>query len=139
MASLHPRVRMIPTSDIEIGWRESHQQELPCLASYGKVRADRLRRLRRLRARATETPPGTCLLCRRSGETARTNPAFRQKTLSALWRGLSLLSGSPKLASNAAVSSFQTVGCIMHIEMRGGRFAVMNQANQRLPSLDVQG
>ena len=24
------------------------------------------------------------------------------------------------------------------IEMRGGRFAVMNQANQRLPSLDMQ-
>ena len=42
-----------------------------------------------------------------------------------------------KCSSYAVVSSFQTVECIMHIEMRGGRFAVMNQANQRLPSLDV--
>ena len=32
---------------------------------------------------------------------------------------------------HAEVSSFQTVGCIMRIEMRAGRFAVMNQANHR--------
>ena len=51
---------------------------------------------------------------------------------------LSLLSGSPNVAFHTAVCSFQTDGCIMRIEMRGGRFAVMNQANQRLPSLDVQ-
>ena len=45
---------------------------------------------------------------------------------------LSLLRGSPYVASHAAFSSFQTVGCIMRIEMRGGRFAAMNQANQIL-------
>ena len=36
MASLHPRVHMILTADIEMGWRESHQQ-LPCLALYGPI------------------------------------------------------------------------------------------------------
>ena len=79
-----------------------------------------------------------------AGESARTDPALRQKTRSALWMPtgggfprLSLLSGSPNVTSHAAVSSFQTVRCIMHIEMRGGHFAVMNQANQRLRSLDV--
>ena len=46
---------------------------------------------------------------------------------------LVMLIGSPNVASHAAVSSFQSVGCIVRIEMRGGRFAEINQANQRLP------
>ena len=29
MTSLHPLVRMILTDNIEMGWLESHQQELP--------------------------------------------------------------------------------------------------------------
>ena len=38
------------------GWRESHQQELPCRAFCGKMRADRQRRLRRLRSPAAASP-----------------------------------------------------------------------------------
>ena len=124
---------MILTADIEMGWRESHQQELPCRALHGTMRADRQRRLRRLRARAAETPAGSRLLRRRSGESSRTNPALLQKTRSALWRfplpRLSLLTGWPNVAFHAAVSCFYTVRCIMRVEMRGERFAVMNQAN----------
>ena len=49
---------------------------------------------------------------------------------------LSLLSSSPNIVIFVEVSSFLTAGCITRIEMRGGRFAVKNQGNQRLPSLD---
>ena len=92
-----------------------------------------------VRARAAETPPGSGLLRLRSCESARTN-AFGpvEGCFLGTFPWLSLLSGSPNVASHAAVSSVQTAGCIMHIEMRGGRFAVTNQANQRLLSLDVQ-
>ena len=84
MASLHPCVRMILTAYIETEWRESHQQELPCQALHWKMCAYRLRRLRRLRTRAAEMLPSSRLLRRRSGESARTNPALREKTRSAL-------------------------------------------------------
>ena len=85
-------------------------------------------------ARAAETPPGSRLRRRRIGESARTNPMiqlFVRKRVRPCGGGfyrlmlLSLLSGSPNIASHAAVSSLTTVGCIMRIEMRRGRFALV--------------
>ena len=135
MASLHPRVRMILTADTEMGRWQSHNQELPGRALYWKMWADRLLRLRRRRAHATETPPDTRLRRRRSGESARTNPALRQKTHSALWRGDSpdsrCLAARRMLPPTlwSALSRRLDALCTSKLEMRGGRFAVMNQAN----------
>ena len=91
MASLHPRVRMILTADIEMKRQEWHQQELSCLAHYGKMCAVRRLPLSSVRARAAETMPSLRLLPvrRRSCESARTNPALHKKTRSALSRGVS--------------------------------------------------
>ena len=129
---------MILTADFESGWRESHQQEFP-LPSF--LREDARR------SAAASSPPS----CSRDEDAARLPPPDRKKwwekkkrsenafgPVEGFFPRLSLLSGSPNVASHASVSSFQTVGCIMRSEMLGGRFAVMIQANQRLPSLDVQ-
>ena len=121
--SLHSRVcvsmNMIITADIETGWRE-----LPCQALYGKMRADRRRRLRRLRARAAETPLDSA-----SGSLLAPIQLFIRKPFGAVmgfpldsrcWVARRML---PPWSSHAAVSSSR--------RLEAGRFAVMTQANQR--------
>ena len=60
-------------------------------------------------ARAAETPPGSRLLHRRSGESTCTNPALRQKTRSAPWKGVS------RPISMSAVRIIPTRGCTLAI------------------------
>ena len=101
----------------------------------------RRRRLRRLRARRRDAArlappaPKKLLVCSHQSSSSSQNEFG---PVEGGFPRLSLLRGSPNVASHAAVSPVLTIGCIMRIEMRGEHLIVMNQANQRLPSLDVQ-
>ena len=78
--------------------------------------------------------PSAANLRRRSGESSRTIPALLQKTRAALWRFPPQTFVADLLAecclprcSQLRLNCFHTVGCIMRVEMRGERFAVMNK------------
>ena len=107
MASLHPRVLLILTADIEMGWLESHQQELPDLALYGIMRTDRccfaaFARARQ-RRRPQEPKKRKRRVCSHQSRTSSEN-AFGPVCGGGFPR-LSLLSCSPNVASHTAVSS----------------------------------